>query len=170
MDKETFRRHLHEATNDVFSETRKYVTDELPSGCLYLISHNLGFNPNVVDKQSFPEDAQYNDFYVGPLDATGVVDHLWRNGRVPQWINTAVHTTDASYTYFLLGCSGCFTALEDFDHAGRPVPFSLRIPLPPPGWRLKDERGMTDMRKSLETNGKYPMPKKKDVPRIGLTP
>jgi hypothetical protein len=170
MNREAFQQHLDEATETIICGTRTFVTNELPSDYLYLISHNEGFNPSVTDGQSFPEDARYKGVYVGPLDSPGVTDHLWRNGKVPRWINIIVHTADDHHTFFLLRCSGCFSAVEDFDHKDRPIPFNLRLPPPPPDWRVKAINGTIDLKKSLEMNGKYHMPENKEVLSCDLMP
>ena len=166
MDRETFQRYLHRATDEVFAFTRTLVYNDLPSDCRYLISHREGFNPNVADGQAFPEDPcfwisqgdlpQALRLLGPPLDASGVIDDLWRGGKVPQWVNIIVHGADDQFTYFLLRCSGCFTALEDVSANGRPLPFSLRMPSPPSGWFVREGRyHPPDMERSLEENGRY---------------
>ena len=166
MDRDTFQRHLYRATEEVLIFTRTLVLNDLPSDCRYLVSHREGFNPAVADGQAFPEDPCFRIFQgdltvvlhlLGPpLDASGVVDDLWRGGKVPQWVNTTVHGADGQFTYFLLRCSGCFTALGDVSANGRPLPFSLRMPSPPPNWFVREGRyHPPDMKRSLEENGRY---------------
>lgn len=166
MDREIFQRHLCRATEEVLAGTRTLLHDDLPSDCLYLISHREGFNPHVADGQAFPEDPSFDIaqgdlpqalYLLGPpLDASGVVENLWRGGKVPHWVNIIVHGDDDQHSYFLLRCSGCFTALEDVPANGRPVPFNLRIPSPPPGWFVRESRyHLPDMKRSLEENGRY---------------
>lgn len=164
MDKDTFRQRLDEATANVIAHTRTLVTNHLPDDVRYLLLHNEGFCPTIADGELFREDFRYRDILVGPLTAEEVVSHLWRRNKVPEWINTMVYAADDRFTYFQLRCSGCFTALEHPIPENLPIPFALRIPVPPPGWRLKDERRMTDMTKSLEVNGKYEISFREIIP------
>lgn len=47
---------------------------------------------------------------MGPLKADAVVSLLWRDHRVPEWIDISVWEADMHLTHFDLMCCGRFTA------------------------------------------------------------
>jgi hypothetical protein len=87
----------------------------------------------------FPEDAQREAEYVGPLDGAGVVGVVWRAGKIPEWINIQMHSTDEAATYLLLDCCARFTDQERLLYfpLSDTCPFQICGPAVPPGW----ERG-----------------------------
>lgn len=62
--------------------------------------------------------------------------YLWVDGRIPVWIDLAVHAADDRHTYLLLACSSHVTADDRclyHQHRGNP-PFNVRGPALPAGW------------------------------------
>ena len=149
MEKSTFEQNLAKATEVVLSFSREFVTNPPPSSCRYLIFPNQSYdgNPREGDEQSFPEEKLPEGKYLGPFDAAQVVEHLWRNGKVPEWVNITVYSYDKQHTYLELLCCGRFTAMEDYLYhkaEGYP-PFHVLGPDLPPNWESVEESGKFDL-------------------------
>jgi hypothetical protein len=155
MDKALFRQHLEKATDFVMPFSRDYVTDSLPSTCRYLVFPNQSYDGNtlVEDEEIFPRETLPQGEYIGPLDATEVVNQLWRNGKVPDWVNVTVYSYDQECTYLELLCCGRFTASELLYHQREGyLPFHVLGPTLPPGWESIERTG----RFSLFWHGRIP--------------
>ena len=161
-----FSQHLHLATERVLAFTRLLVIDTLPDRVQYLIRPNDSFdvNPLHPDEVVFPEDTIPHGGYREPTDAAGVVEFLWRAGRVPEWIDVRVIRTDAEWTWVELRCSGRFTANDQWLYHKKQAclpPFQILGPKKPREWFL-DEQGRRDRRMPLETqlrlHGRFPLP------------
>ena len=99
-------------------------------------------NPRVQDEQVFPEETLAEGVYHGPWSVKAVVRFLWRNGKVPEWIDIAVESENGSCTFLALRCCGRFTAQEDllYHRPGGCPPFSIKSPCFPPGlWNVEEE-------------------------------
>lgn len=147
MDKSTFERNLTKATEMVLPFSCEFLTNPLPASCRYLIFPNQSFdgNPLEGDEEVFPEETLPNGTFLGSFDASQVVDHLWRNGKVPEWINVTVYSYDQKHSYLELLCCGRFTAMKKFlyHQSEGYTPFHVLGPALPPHWE------------SVEVNGKF---------------
>lgn len=163
MDRGVFERNLLRATAETLASTREVVSNPLPEDLAYLIRPNVigwGPGPDIPlrsEEELFPEDDLPEGHFVGPLDAPGVVGYLWRRGKVPAGIYISIYATDERHTYVLLRSEMRFTALEEHRDRWRerPIPFNIRIPPFPPGWRLFDQRGVPDLERSLREHGRF---------------
>ena len=129
--------------------TRKFVVDELPEKCLYIIIPNKHgeAKPLVGDAEVYPEDTLPAGQFLGPLNAAEVVRYLYRNGKVPEWINIYVEAVEGDVTIFKLWCCGHFTSLPsntynamidpDFEEH---TPFAIRSTDHPEGWKSGDAK------------------------------
>jgi hypothetical protein len=149
MDRNIFEQHLAKATEIVLPFSREFVTNPLPSSCRYLIFPNQSYdgNPLEGDEQVFPEEALPEGEYLGPFDAARVVEHLWRNGRVPEWVNVTIYSYDERYMYLELLCCGRFSAMEEYLYhkvEGYP-PFHVLGPNLPPHWESVEANGKFDL-------------------------
>ena len=152
MDKKTFHQNFIKAIGVVIPFSQKYVTNLLPSDCLSLLYPNMSYdgNPLVDDEQTFPEDSSSlseEEPYIGALTESEVIEFLWRNRKVPEWINVTVSTHDEKITYLELFCCGRFTATEQrlyHTSEGYP-PFHVLGPDLPPGWKSIEESGKFDL-------------------------
>jgi len=143
MNKEEFLRILHSATQELLTLTHVYISDPLPDICCYRHKHLPGRE-------------------VGPIIAEReVVDLFWHDGRVPEWITIVVGEIRDNQTVVHLTASK-----NDIDpdadewqanwaKIGPPtrdlLPFLLRLPPCPKGWRLLTN-GIPDMARSLAEN------------------
>ena len=149
MKKDIFEQHLANATETVLPFTRELITNPLPSSCRYLILPNQSYDANPLegDEQVFPEEKLPSGEYLGPFDAEQVVEHLWRNEKVPEWINVMVYSYNKQHTYLELLCCGRFTASESYLYhkaEGHP-PFHVLSPGLPPNWESVEENGKFDL-------------------------
>jgi hypothetical protein len=142
MDKATFEKHLIEATKRVIEFTPQFVFNDLPGEVRYLISPNCSnddlYGPIGKDEERFPDDTFLFDDRrkVKPADVKEVVEFLWRNEKVPHWININAHSADDSYTYLELICCGRFVGPSRrlyHEKYGIP-PFHCLGPTIPPNW------------------------------------
>src|SRR5215212_10278346 len=99
MEKDTFGQNLLSATYTVLPFSQEFVINQLPSNCRYIIFPNQSYDKNPLegDEQLFPEDSLSLHLYVGPYDAGQVVEYLWRNGKIPEWVNVSVYSYDAEF-------------------------------------------------------------------------
>jgi hypothetical protein len=152
MDKKIFQQNFARAMEFAIPFSQKFVTNPLPSNCLSFLYPNMSYdgNPLVDDEQIFPEDGSglsEEKPYFGALTESEVVEFLWRNGKVPEWINITVSTYDAKFTYLELLCCGRFTETEKrlyHTFEGYP-PFHVLGPDLPPGWKSIEESGKFDL-------------------------
>lgn len=91
-------------------------------------------NPLVGDEVVFPADSAFERAEaLATCDEQQVVAELWRDGRVPEWIDVAVMGETGTATLLQLLCCGRFTAQDDLLYhvrEGRP-PFHVTGPALP---------------------------------------
>jgi hypothetical protein len=149
MERAKFQRRLEEATERVVTFSRKFVINALPSECRYLVYPNQSYDghPRVGDEQTFPEEELPEGEYLGPFDASQVIEYLWRDGKVPEWVNVTVCAQDDEYTYLEVLCCGRFTANDGYlyhEEEGCP-PFHVLGPAVPWDWESVERDGKFDL-------------------------
>jgi hypothetical protein len=112
MDRELFLDHLLRASERTREFAAQFVLDSLPNAYAFWVLLNCSYdrNPLVGDEIVFPDDVQKHGKRVGPLTADAVASLLWRDHKVPEWIDLLVWEADQDVTYFELICCGRFTA------------------------------------------------------------
>ncbi|MDN5001073.1 hypothetical protein ACFQZO_09295 [Bradyrhizobium sp. GCM10027634] len=92
MERNIFLERLASASSCCRDFTAGYVSDLLADGWLYWTQLNCSYDkhPLRAEEIVFPDDVQKYGSRVGPLDAEGVADLLWRDGAVPEWIDISV--------------------------------------------------------------------------------
>jgi len=133
MTKEAFHKNLSEASRSIIKATKDYVLDQLPDETCFLIVPNCSFdgNPLEDDEEVFPHETLPEWTTLPPKTENETVNHLFRNGKVPEWINIQVDSADEKFSYLMLECCGRFTGLEKhlyYIRGGMP-PFGLKIPI-----------------------------------------
>jgi hypothetical protein len=90
------------------------------------------------DERRFLDDSLALDAVLPPMTRADALAWLWRDGRVPAWIDVSVAAVDARTTYVRLTCSGRFRGRRDalYYQDGYP-PFGIKSPRLPADW---DER------------------------------
>lgn len=140
MDRALFLDRLLRASESCRAFTARYVTDKLPSGCLYWVNLNCSYDKNPLrpGEVTFPDDVQQHGPRVGPLSPGEVASLLWRDRMVPEWIDVSVWEVDEHVTYFRLMCCGRFTGEDQllYYHWNGVAPFGIKSPVIPPRIKL----------------------------------
>ncbi len=149
MDRGTFEARLREVGRRVVTFAREHVRQPLPDELVFRVYPNQSFdgNPRVGDEAVFPDESLPEGEFLGPWSAEEVVEHLWRSGKVPEWIDAAVESEDGQRSLLGLRCCGRFTASEEllYHRLGGLVPFSIKSPALPPGWESVEASGKIDL-------------------------
>jgi hypothetical protein len=137
MDQATFAQRALASCERAVAFARQFVIQALPSQYALLVFPNSSCDFNLVDGEFvFPDESLPEDTYLGPMDVPGFVQHFWRNGNVPEWIDINVGgMTDDTTLLEVLVC-GRFTANDDrlyHRESGSP-PFHVVGPCLPPDW------------------------------------
>jgi hypothetical protein len=138
VSKGSFQRNLTAAVIHAIEFARQLVTDDLPDRIKYVLRLGSSYDSSALEEgeQTYPED------YSKPIryfeKSEDVVNFLWRNGKVPEWINVSVDSKTAVHTNIKLECCGRFSnRIEHIYHAheGR-APFHVLGPPVPQGFDL----------------------------------
>ncbi len=145
MDKSTFIEHFETASQKAISLAQEFVVQSLPQKSKYLLFPCQSFDENPLkdDEQIYPEEELPENEYLGPYDIEQAISFLWREKKIPEWVDASVHSEDAEFTYLQLLCCGRFTALEkNFYHLEEGYPtFHVTSPPLPIGWESIEESG-----------------------------
>jgi hypothetical protein len=148
MERSQFQANLLAASRRCADLTQSMVIDDLPGQYLYLVLPNASFDghPLILDEELFPQDSLKPDALPNPRDSDGVVDYLWRDGKVPEWIDVIVRRVAGNYTFIELLCCGRFTAGEEllYYRNGYP-PFGIKGAVIPPRWKSVEENGRFEL-------------------------
>jgi hypothetical protein len=148
MTRSDFLNNLQIASSRCVEWTRTLVVNKLPDRFLYLVFPNQSYDGNPLAKGEivFPGEA-LRPGMPPPRDATEVVDYLWRDGKVPEWIDVYVRRAAADFTFFKLECCGRFTANDDllyYRDTDFP-PFGVKGTGVPSGWKSVEQDGRFDL-------------------------
>jgi hypothetical protein len=134
MDKSEFTRLFHESSIACVKFARRFLTDDLPDAIQYEVFPNSSYDGNSLheDECVFPEDElPLDEFHL--MNADQVIDFLWRDGMVPEWVDLTVVAANQRHTTIELLCCGRFTAnygLLYYTHVSR-GPFGVKGPALP---------------------------------------
>ncbi len=135
-----FEKNLVESSQCALEFARSLVVNELPDKIQYVVYLGASFDGNVEDdEQIFPED--YIERTRCFFDSSEVVSLLWREGKVPEWINVSVESEDGKTTSVRLDCCGRYSnVVAKIYHApeGR-APFHVFGPSAPPEYGVGEE-------------------------------
>ncbi len=152
----------------------RYVTSHFHDSFQYFVfpSESFDGNPLKPGEQVLPEGAGHHDNRIGPVPASGVVDLLWRDGLVPEWIDISVAAADSEHTFFELRCCGRFTADDSllyYSERGQ-GPFGIKSPTFPPHWFESEGRfDLHSLNRGLAIDRKTPSQARGCViSRVGL--
>ena len=149
LDHEIFSSRFHKAVECDIAFARSMVRQSLPDSWRFLIEPNASYdeNPLVDDETLYLKDSLPAGDMLGPLSFEEALSWLWRDGKVPEWIDVSVCAADLAHTYVRLICCGRFTGLEKrlYYRDGLP-PFGIKSPNLPPGWE------------SVQANGRFDLP------------
>lgn len=147
INKQTFAQNLELGTKHVRENTRRYCDNDIPEASRYRIQLNSSFDGHPLRKNEklFPDhDVPQTDgeeFYT----SDEVVDRLWRDGYIPEWIDITPLEVLANTCHYELRCCGRFTTNDEMLYHRREgyPPFHCFGPILP------------RMDYDLEKNGKF---------------
>ena len=137
-----FADRLGRAAQAAIDFARGMVVQQLPSTASVLVAPNQSNDWQLLDDEEiFRDDVTVGS--LGPLTYDDAARWLWRDGKIPAWINVRVYDVRADCTTVLLECCGRFTAMiERLYHRERGIPpFHIMSPVLPPGWRSVAQDG-----------------------------
>jgi hypothetical protein len=137
MDRTVFAARFSEAAEQSRAFAQTLVSEPLPGDVVVRVRLNRSYpgarlRPGEV---TYPGDGGWEqDFALRRCDLGTAVSVLWRDGRVPEWVNLTVVDRDESVTVIEAVCCGRFTADDDllYKQSG-PPPFHILGPPLPPG-------------------------------------
>lgn len=139
MEREVFAGRLREAAVAARDFARRFIEEPLPDPMLFRVRLNSSYDGDlrVGDEVVFPDDGSFQRAEeLAACSEEQVIDTLWRDGRVPEWIDVAVIGETGAATLLQLLCCGRFTAQENLlyhEREGRP-PFHVTGPTLPPSY------------------------------------
>ncbi|MEM8884283.1 MAG: hypothetical protein AAGD14_09455 [Planctomycetota bacterium] len=144
MDRVTFEKQLEHFSVATVEFARRYVRDHLGSSLVYRVVPNQSCDDDHDPREVvYPEDELPRGDAHGPWTAAQVVEFLWRDGRVPAWVDLSVCVAEGDQVVLDLRCCGRYTddpELIYYKFRDGPTPFSVHSPRFPPGWKEGDPR------------------------------
>lgn len=127
---------------------RPFVVDELPASLRFDFAA-VGRPPDPTGLITFLGGRRLRPDQLRGVEPVRARKYLWVDGKVPQWVNLAVHAADAEHTYIEVMVTDRLAT--DPDHLyhqreGNP-PFHILGPTLPPGWVSLAESGPFRLRR-----------------------
>jgi hypothetical protein len=138
-------RQLAGAARRAVDFAREFVEEHLPAAVRFRVELNSSYdgNPLHTDERVYPDDRRVHlAEHIARMEMEGLVELLWRDGAIPEWINLSVESADEEATLIHVESCGRFTAndaLLYYEHEGR-TPFHVLGPALPPD-RMRDHPG-----------------------------
>jgi hypothetical protein len=137
IERDAFARQFREAVEASVAFAATMARQHLPASRCFLIEPNASFDENPLkdDEQRYPGDSLPPGRMLGPLTFEQALAWLWRDGKVPEWVDVSVHNADRRHTYMRVVCCGRFTGLERllyYQRLGGRAPFGVKSPVFPP--------------------------------------
>lgn len=144
MTKEKFGLTLLAASAASRRLATQFVVNDLPEACRYLVFLNQSYDGNPLEpgETVYPADLPQVGNLDAPLSVAEVVELLWRNGVIPEWIDISPARVRGSITVFSLICCGRFTSNEKLLYypGSEFSPFGIKSPPLLPQWTEGNER------------------------------
>ncbi|GAB2956426.1 hypothetical protein GCM10027280_51280 [Micromonospora polyrhachis] len=113
MDRTTFAARLVSSAEAARRFAGTLVTEALPAALAFRVRLNQSNDAHVSPQPGevrFPHDSNPDrDRTLLWCDESAVVDELWRDGRVPEWVNLSVIDRTSTVTLVEVVCCGRFT-------------------------------------------------------------
>ena len=107
------------------------VTDDLPAEYRFVVSLNQSCDNTLSEGEFvYPDDPLRVGNLTDSLTLDQVVDLLWRDDRIPEWIDMSACRTTPNFTLFSLICCGRFTDRSDLLYYSDAAhcPFGIKSP------------------------------------------
>lgn len=146
MDRSLFHQSLADSLKAARDFGQEFVEETLPKAIHCRVWLNQSMDANLRPSEIvFPDDRSRPM----PLESTEdqVMDLLWRDGRIPEWIDLSVVGMQPGVTIVELSVCGRFTSDERLlyhQEGGRP-PFHVTSPPLPAGFRDGDRLGIKNI-------------------------
>lgn len=141
ISKEGFRKNFREAIRRAYECAKRYVFNNLDLPFRFRVKLGASYdgNPLVSDETTFPEDYTERERCFSEPDQ--VTDLLWREGKVPEWINVSIKQVDASHVFFEVLCCGRYSTDKEmlYHHREGIVPFHVLGPPLPTDYVFEDK-------------------------------
>lgn len=148
MERDIFVARFRQSSARALDFAQSFVTQQLPQKWFLLYTNqSYDGNPLHNDEEVYPEERSSIQQRPVPFTEDSVINKLWRNGKVPEWVDMAVQECDADFTFINLRCCGRFTSNNELlyhQYEGRP-PFHVTGPRLPPGWEGIEKSGKFDL-------------------------
>jgi hypothetical protein len=145
ISRNVFSERLQYAASAARDFASRFVQEQLPPTLQFNVYLNRSYDGNALvgDQVVFPDDRSILQAQLDRLSANDVITLLWRDGRIPQWIDISVETViEHSVTIVALLCCGRYTGIEaQLYHQGSHAPFHVVGPPLPPGWNSVEQSG-----------------------------
>ena len=93
---------------------RSMVLDELPCAYKYHVFPNQSYDEHLeAGDVVYPNDSLEDIHEYIEVGRDDCIRYLYRDGRVPKWIDISVGAVDYDFTYVCLRCCGRFTADDE---------------------------------------------------------
>ncbi len=141
MEREIFVERFHAAAAAALSFARQFVLENLSDKLIFRVRLNQSRDSDLrPDEKVYPEDSVLQRTREPHrCHEEEVVQVLWRDGTVPEWVNVAVVGQTASETIIELLCCGRFTGDESHLHHQEGMrPFGVHSPSLPPRYKSGD--------------------------------
>ncbi|WP_238006732.1 hypothetical protein KZZ52_24075 [Dactylosporangium sp. AC04546] len=137
MDRDVFIARFAAAAQAAWVLGQEYIAEELPPQLRFRVRLNQSYDghPPQAGEVRYPQDsAHHRAVALNKVDAQTVVAELWRNGRVPEWVNLSVVGETGAATVIEVVCCGRFTNDDTrLYHTGEGTPpFHVLGPALPP--------------------------------------
>lgn len=142
ISKDVFVTNLRYSLLRSINYCRKFVINFLPEEYKIILLTNQSCDTSPkVGEVTFPEEKIDENSAFNPATLESVEEYLYKDGKIPEWIDVYVAYCDDKYSYIVLKCCGRFTDRIDLLYHyrfGYP-PFLVRSPTLPND--CKDEDG-----------------------------
>jgi hypothetical protein len=153
IDRAGFAEQLREATERALTVAATMVRQRMLTSWRYLIvPEAAGYPPDYAfksDEQVYSADLLVSGKTLGPFTLEEAVGWLWRDGKVPVWVDVSAYAADRRHTYVRLCPSDRFSGkvrLLKYQRPGDLPPFGIKSPeLPSMEWRSPEESGRFDL-------------------------
>lgn len=148
MHKNHFKDNLKKSTLSAIEFGVKFINNKISNNITYDVALNCSYDENLIDYEIYREDDKK---LIKDIDLDKVVEVLYRNGKVPAWINISICKSNKRNTRLMLECAGRYT--DDLSNlyyvSSGTHPFGVKSPQMLPWIKEGDKYYL------LDTNSKF---------------
>jgi hypothetical protein len=139
MEKQTFSDNLIKAVETLLPFAQSFLIEKFPLEFQFVVFLSQSYDnidKLIGDETLFPKDSLKENKVKIFHSTEQIVEFLWRNRKIPEWINLFIHSFDDEKTNIAVICCGRFTADEKLlyhENEGY-QPFHILGPYLPPNY------------------------------------